>query len=111
MNTKPAGSFYGSMLDTDHHVLHPLDFQDVTLTAAGAVTARAGARQLLGEHMPGLDLSGLSVLKVLSFFTDQVYWEESSGCLLLCADLPDLRCCLPVPAGQWYVAVEGQTVH
>lgn len=111
MNMKRSESVYGSLIDTDRHVLHALDYQDVTLTAMGASMARAAAREILGQHAPEMDVAKLTLHNVLSIFVDHVYWEEKSGCLLLCADLPGLCCCLPIPAGQWFVAVEGQTVH
>jgi hypothetical protein len=99
------------VVGNDELMLHPLDSVDVALTPAGFDLVRRAAITVLGGRMPVAKLEELSLHQVLAVFTDLVCWEEASGRLFMCADLPGHCYCLPVPAGHWTVLTRGQTVH
>jgi len=91
--------------------LHPLDYHDVALTPAGAGLVRKAACTVLGKRMPSVDLETFPLREVLALFMDQVYWEEESGRLFMCADFPDLCYCLPIPPEYWRIMTRGRSVH
>ncbi len=91
--------------------LHPLDFNDVGLTAAGAKLVRKAALAVFGGRMLSGQLEEFSLLQVIALFGDLVCWEEESGRLFLCADFPGQCYCLPIPAECWRVLTRGQSIH
>ena len=99
------------MVDDTELTLHPLDSGDVALTPAGANLVRRAAVALLGERMPAKVLEDLSLHQTLALFADLVCWEEESGRLFMCADLPGHCYCLPIPAEHWRIMTRGQSVH
>ncbi|NCD25553.1 MAG: hypothetical protein EOL86_08185 [Deltaproteobacteria bacterium] len=95
----------------DEQMLHAIDVQDVALTPVGAHMARQAAKALMETCLPSLDMDGLSPRNTLALFLDRLYWEEGSGRLLMCADLPGVRYCLPIPARHWRVLNLDQTTQ
>ena len=95
----------------DARVLHAIDMQDVALTPAGALMVRKAAKAVMERRLPSLDVDGLSLHNTLALFLDQLFWEEGSGRLLMCADLPGVCYCLPIPAEHWKVLTSGQTTQ
>jgi hypothetical protein len=56
-------------------------------------------------------MAELSLHQVVDLFSDLVCWEEKTGRLFVCADLPDRCFCLPIPPEHWKVRTGGQTTH
>jgi hypothetical protein len=95
----------------DERLLHAIDMQDVALTPVGALMVSKAAKAVMARRLPSLNLDGLSLHNTLALFLDQLFWEEGSGRLLMCADLPDVCYCLPIPAEHWKVLTTGQTTQ
>jgi hypothetical protein len=99
------------IVDDVEMTLLPLDSGDVALTMGGARLVRKAARMVFGARMTGIDVEELSLKQVVELFTDLVCWEEKSGRLFICADLPDRCFCLPIPPEHWKVMTRGQKTH
>lgn len=95
----------------DERVLHAIDMQDVALTPAGALMVRKAAKAVMERRLPSLNVDRLSLHNTLALFLDQLFWEEGSGRLLMCAELPGVCYCLPIPAEHWKVLTSGQTTQ
>ena len=80
-------------------VLHVIDFEDVALSREGAKLVVEGARAIVRQFMPAADHENLTPAQAIALFIDQVFWEEGSGGLIMCADMPGTSLCLPVPKG------------
>ncbi|MBG0791214.1 MAG: hypothetical protein H0S80_12045 [Desulfovibrionaceae bacterium] len=87
--------------------LHPIDCEDVVLTSEGVRLVQRGARAALRRYMPGADIGSLTRSQAVALFVDQLFWEEHSGGLVMCADLPEASLCLPIPRKLWSVRREG----
>lgn len=109
MNTAPQS--LRVLIGSTEHTLHVLDVQDVALSPVAANMVRRAARRVLARRMPALDVERLPMASVMGVFLDQIYWEEDTGRLLLCADLPELCCCLPIPRAHWRVNGQGEPAH
>lgn len=99
------------MVGNDELTLHPIDSVDVALTPAGFDLVRRAAITVLEGRMPVAKLEEFSLHQILAVFADLICWEESSGRLFMCADLPGHCYCLPIPAEHWRIMTRGQTVH
>lgn len=99
------------MVEDVELTLHPLDSIDVGLTPTGFDLVRRAAFSILGGRMPVANLEEFSFHQILAMFSDLVCWEEASGRLFMCADLPGRCYCLPIPAEHWRVLTKGQTFH
>lgn len=84
-------------------ILHVLDFEDVALSRQGAKLVHHGARQVMRQFMPAADSDKLTPAQAVALFVDKVFWEENSGGLIMCADLPEKSLCLPIPKGHWTI--------
>jgi hypothetical protein len=81
-------------------VLHELDYEDLGLSASGLRLVRRAALDVLRRFL-SVEERELSAARALALFLDRVFWNESTGGLVLCADFPDRSYCVPIPAGQW----------
>lgn len=80
--------------------LHELDYEDVALSNAALALVRRAARVVLRRL--GAEAAGpLPTGRALALFLDRVFWEEKSGGLILCAELPGAGVCLPIPRDFW----------
>lgn len=84
-------------------ILHLIDFEDVALSREGAKLVHESARIIVRQYMPAADSDNLTASQAIALFIDQVFWEESSGGLIMCAEMPGTSLCLPVPKEQWSV--------
>ena len=84
-------------------LLHPLDYEDLALTGPGMRLVRRAALDVLRRY-GAVDEGEVTLGRALALFLDHVFWEESSGGLILCADFPDGGFCLPIPRGWWSLA-------
>ncbi len=80
--------------------LHELDYEDVALSAAGLQLVRRAAAMVL-RRLSGMAAEDLPPSRALALFLDHVFWNEATGGLILCADLPEKSVCLPIPPGCW----------
>lgn len=80
--------------------LHELDYEDLTLTEPGMRLVRRAAMDVL-RRFGAVDEGQMTLARALAVFLDQVFWEERSGGLILCADFPGQSFCLPIPRGWW----------
>jgi hypothetical protein len=87
--------------------LHQIDYEDVALSREGARLVHAGAKAVMRQYMPGADFEKLTRAQAVAMFVDQLFWEENSGGLIMCADLPDTSLCLPIPRKHWSVRTGG----
>ncbi|GAB6124503.1 hypothetical protein [Humidesulfovibrio idahonensis] len=87
-------------LGTDGATLHELDYEDLALTVEGMRLVRQAALTVLRRFSSVEDVH-VPLARALALFLDQVFWDESNGGLILCADFPNESFCLPVPKGLW----------
>jgi len=86
--------------------LHAMDYQDITMSAEALKLVRAAGRALIERCLP---CGGkVSATEALSMFLDRIYFNERTGDLLMCADLPGSGLCLPIPKGHWGVRRSGR---
>lgn len=83
--------------------LHQIDYEDVALTQEGARLVHLGAKAVMRQYMPAANPERLTRAQAVAMFVDQLFWEEHSGGLIMCADLPDTSLCLPIPKKHWTV--------
>lgn len=109
MSGMHQSSSYASFLGT-HGIepkLHEIDFEDVALSQEGARMVHLGAKAVMRQYMPAADCDSLTRAQAVAMFVDQLFWEEHSGGLIMCADLPDTSLCLPIPSKHWKVRNDG----
>jgi len=92
-------------------VLHALDYQDVALTREGARFVHKAAKHIMQQFMPGANPDKMTPSQTVYMFVDQVFWDERSGGLILCADMQERAICLPVPKGQWKIREDIGAIH
>ncbi len=85
--------------------LHVMDYQDITMSAEALRLVRAAGRALL-ERCLARD-ERVTASRALAMFLDRIYFDERTGDLLMCADLPGSGLCLPIPKGHWGVRRPG----
>lgn len=86
--------------DLEEAALHELDYEDVALSGQALRLVRRAATGLLRRFLAVED-DELSPARALALFLDKVLWDERSGGLILCAEFPGQRFCLPIPSGEW----------
>lgn len=86
--------------------LHVMDYQDITMSSEALRLVRAAGRALLERCQPRGGRIRSS--EALSMFLDRIYFNERTGDLLMCADLPGSGLCLPIPKGHWGVRRAGR---
>lgn len=84
-------------------ILHVIDFEDVALTKEGARLVHLGARAVMRQYMPAADSDKLTAAQAVALFVDKIFWEETSGGLIMCTDVADKSLCLPIPKAHWTV--------
>ncbi|QGY40184.1 hypothetical protein GM415_08595 [Pseudodesulfovibrio cashew] len=88
---------------TTDPILHAIDFEDVALTPVGARMVHLGAQAVLRQYIPAVELAKLTPSQAVAMFVDQVYWEENTGGLIMCAEMAHANLCLPIPSTHWAV--------
>ncbi|MBU1228694.1 MAG: hypothetical protein KKA55_11850 [Proteobacteria bacterium] len=99
-NRQPVREQVLEALGQSQDSLHELDYEDVALSAAGLQMVRQAAATVL-RRLTGMAAEDLPLARALALFLDHVFWNESTGGLILCADLPEKSVCLPIPSGCW----------
>lgn len=84
-------------------VLHAIDYEDVALSPEGAKIVHRGARVVMRQFMPAADSERLTPAQAVALFVDKVFWEESTGGLIMCTDVADRSLCLPIPKSHWRI--------
>lgn len=91
--------------------LHPLDYEDVSISLPGLKLVRHAARSLMRRHMPGSDPESLTIPQAMALFVDHLFWEEGTGGLVLCMRIAAKAFCLPIPKNHWGLRQSGDPVH
>jgi hypothetical protein len=99
-NTQPVREQVLQALGQTQDSLHELDYEDVALSAAGLALVRRAAAAVL-RRLSGMAAEDLPLSRALALFLDHVFWNEATGGLILCADLPGKSVCLPIPPDCW----------
>lgn len=98
--TLDAKGGLGEALSLDSASLHELDYEDVALSLHALRLVRSTAVKVL-RRFCAVGENELSLSRSLALFLDKVLWDEDSGGLILCAEFPGQRFCLPIPCGEW----------
>lgn len=98
------GTFVPPEAETED--LHAMDYQDITMSAEALRLVRAAGRALLERCLPRE--GRVTASEALSMFLDRIYFNERTGDLLMCADLPGNGLCLPIPKGHWGLRRSGR---
>ena len=61
------------------------------------------ARAVMDRHMPGARSEELTSNQAIALFLDHLYWDESTGGLIMCSDVAEKSFCLPIPREHWSV--------
>ncbi|EPR44329.1 hypothetical protein dsx2_1690 [Desulfovibrio sp. X2] len=86
--------------------LHQLDYQDIAISAEALRIVRAAGQALFERCLPGGPQ--VAPAHALSMFLDRVIFNERTGELLMCADVPGSNVCLPIPKGHWGMRNKGR---
>lgn len=97
-------------LDHGREALHEMDYEDVALTDSGLRLVRQAATAVM-RRLVGLSEGELPPSRALALFLDHVFWDEKSGGLILCAELPDRSICLPIPRECWAMRPRAGHLH
>ncbi|WP_051261632.1 hypothetical protein [Desulfovibrio inopinatus] len=84
---------------------HEIDREDVALSPEALGIIRQAAQKVLSRYVPHDQLHELSMADAIQFFTNRLFWSETTGGLLLCANLKDEICCLPISEEHWETRV------
>lgn len=90
----------------DH--LHEIDTADVSISREALTALGKAARSLLTTVMGTGSAQTLSLGEIVKLFVSRLYWNETGGELIMCADFEGRTVCLPIPAEHWNVNVAGQ---
>lgn len=88
--------------------LHQIDYEDVALSKEGVRLVHLGAKAIMRQYMPGANCERLTCAQAVAMFVDLLFWEERSGGLIMCAELPKASLCLPIPRKHWTVRNDGR---
>lgn len=108
---QPASRVLAVDNNANETVLHAIDFEDVTLSREGARLILMGARAFLRQFMPSSDPEKLTLAQAVALFVDRVFWEETTGGLIMCTDVAEKSLCLPIPSVHWKVRDEGVVIQ
>ena len=93
-------SAYREMGDS---VLHAIDYEDVALTPQGVQLLQKGAQAVMRQAVPAMDTDKITPALAVALFVDQLFWDEESGGLIMCAEVAERSYCLPIPKTHWRV--------
>ena len=83
--------------------LHTMETGDIVISVEALAGLRATARSVLGRMMSADSLEGLTLSDIVKIFASRLYWNETDGGLIMCAELGARTFCVPIPAGHWNV--------
>lgn len=93
--------------DESGSVWHALDPDDVAVSMQALEAIKDVARKVLPRYVPAETLDSLTVADSLTLLSREMFWEEQSDALLLCANLGDRNLCLDIPAHHWRFQASG----
>lgn len=99
-NEQPVREQVLAALGQSQDSLHELDYEDVAISAEGLTLVRQAAATVM-RRITGAAAEDMPLARALALFLDHVFWNEATGGLILCADLPGRSVCLPLPAQCW----------
>lgn len=85
--------------------LHSLETGDIAISPEALLGLRAIAMAVLGRLMSAESLKGLTLSDIVMIFASRLYWNETDGGLIMCAELGERTYCVPIPAGHWNVNI------
>jgi hypothetical protein len=94
--------------NTSRNKLHELDTGDVAISPAALRAMGKAARALLVKVLGAGNAQSLSLTEIVRIFASKLYWNETGGELIMCADFDGRTVCLPIPAEHWNVNVNGR---
>jgi len=94
--------------NTERNKLHELETSDVAISREALSALGKAARALLAK-VTGADIvAGMTIGEIVKIFASKLYWNETGGELIMCADVDGRTVCLPIPAEHWSVNITGQ---
>lgn len=89
--------------NTTPEKLHTLDTSDIAISREALAGLRTTAIAVLGRLMSADSLEGLTLSDIVKIFASKLFWNETDGGLIMCAELGARTFCVPIPAGHWNV--------
>lgn len=95
--------------NTSPTMLHEIDSSDVSISREALDALGRAARALLATLLGAGNAHSLPVGEIVKLFAAKLYWNETGGELIMCADFHGRVVCLPVPAEHWAVSASGRS--
>jgi len=89
---------------------HEISCEDVAVTDAALDAMKQAARRLLPQYVPQSAMSRITVGDGLALLAQDIYWDQETGRLCLCAEICQRRYCLHIPPEHWEFRISG-TLH
>lgn len=93
---------------TERNKLHEIETSDVAISPEALSAIGKAARSLLSRVMGATGAGSLDLGEIVRLFASRMYWNETGGELIMCAQVGDKTLCLPVPADHWSVNTDGR---
>ena len=93
--------------NTKRDKLHELESSDVSISREALAALGKTARGLLSKAMDAGGSHAMTLSDIVKLFASKLYWNESGGELIMCAQLEGRTLCLPIPSEHWSVTVTG----
>ncbi|MFZ5425505.1 MAG: hypothetical protein ACOZEN_00915 [Thermodesulfobacteriota bacterium] len=94
--------------NTERNKLHELETSDVAISREALSALGKAARSLLVKVMGAGSVEAMTIGEIVKLFASKLYWNETGGELIMCADFEGRTVCLPIPAEHWNVNITGQ---
>jgi hypothetical protein len=93
---------------TNRDKLHELETGDVSISHEALAALGRTARGLLAEAVGAGNSQAMTLSDIVRLFVSKLYWNESGGELIMCAQLDGRTLCMPIPPEHWNVIITGQ---
>lgn len=94
-------------LDLEESTLHALDLEDVLLSVEAMQRIGHIAGRMLSRYVPHPSRIPGRIAGIMAGLSEEVYWCETTGQLVLCVDLHGDFHAIQVPLGHWTMRPHG----
>lgn len=88
-------------LGLEESALHALDMGDVLLSEHAMQTLGRIAGRMLSRYVPRPGMIPGRICGIMAGLSEEIYWAEATGQLILCVDLHGDFHAIQIPLGHW----------
>jgi hypothetical protein len=81
--------------------LKRIDFREISLSGAAMQSIHTNVMSFFGKYAPEALAGRVTQAKTLALLLDQLYMDQETGELILCADLHRYNMCLTIDKNDW----------